>query len=69
MKVNLPLDLNYERDRFSEKLWIFIAWHLPKALIKWSAIRLIANATQGKYSDAVVTDLTAMDALKRWDEV
>lgn len=49
-----------------EKITMFIAWHLPKPLVMWCAIRVIAYATQGKYSNQVVPELSAMDALQRW---
>lgn len=51
-------------DRFNK----WLAWRLPKRLVLWCAVRVIAAATQGKYSDQVVPDLTAMDALKRWGD-
>lgn len=41
-------------------------WKLPKSIVYWCAIRLGANATQGEYSNQSVTDLTFVDALKRW---
>lgn len=44
-----------------------IVWLLPKTVVKWCAIRLMANATQGKYSNQVVPELTAIEALKRWE--
>ncbi len=50
-------------DRFIR----WLVWHLPRRIIMWSAIRLMANATQGKYSATIVPDLTAMDALDRWE--
>ena len=50
-------------DRFVR----WLAWKLPKRLVLWAAIRVVANATQGAYSDQVVPDLTAMDALDRWN--
>lgn len=50
-----------------EKIAIFIAWHLPRRLVMWCAIRVIANATQGEYSAQIVPDLRAMDALQRWN--
>lgn len=40
---------------------------LPRNLVYWCAIRLMAHATQGRYSTQVVPDLSAMDALKRWE--
>lgn len=52
----------------SSRLWIKLAWLLPETLVYFCTIRLIANATQGKYSNQIVPELTAMDALKRWEE-
>lgn len=49
-----------------EKIWIKLAWLMPKQLVYWCAIRLGANATQGKFSNQVVPDLNFVDALKRW---
>ena len=51
-----------------EKIWVAIAWRLPRALVYWCAIRLIAHATQGFYASTNATELTAMDALKRWEK-
>ena len=51
-----------------EKLQVWIAWKLPRWLVKQAAIRLMAHATGGKYSSTVVPELNAMDALIRWDE-
>lgn len=50
-----------------EKLLIWIAWHLPRSLVKWCSVRLMAHATVGKYETQVVPELLAMDALKRWE--
>ncbi|MDE4602474.1 hypothetical protein LOF12_14120 [Sinorhizobium meliloti] len=50
----------------TDKIAMHIAWRLPRRLVEWCAIRLIANATTGEHSSQVVPELTAMDALKRW---
>jgi len=50
-----------------KKIQMTIAWAMPKWLVKWCAVRLIANATTGKYSDQIVPELTAVDALERWE--
>lgn len=50
------------------KIWMAIAWRLPKWLVYWCFIRVVAHATTGAYSSQIVPDLTAMDALKRWEE-
>ena len=44
----------------------WIAWKLPKRIVMWATIRLIAHATQGPYSKTDVTSLEAMEALSRW---
>jgi hypothetical protein len=43
-----------------------LAWLLPRKVAYWAAIRVGANATQGKYSNQIVPDLMFIDALKRW---
>ena len=50
-----------------ERIYRSVAWLMPKPLVYWCSIRLIAHATQGQYSNQVVPELGAMDALKRWD--
>lgn len=50
-----------------EKVQMWIAWRLPRWLVKWAAVRLVAEATTGKYGTTIVPELTAMDALKRWE--
>ena len=47
---------------------MWIVWKLPRIIIQWSAIRLIAHATQGEYSNTIVPDLMAMEALRRWED-
>jgi hypothetical protein len=51
-----------------EKMQMWVAWKLPRWLVRWAAVRLIAHATQGKYGNQEVPALNAMDALKRWDK-
>lgn len=49
-----------------DKMAMWIAWHLPRRVVKWAAVRLIAYATQGQYGTTIVPGLTALDALQRW---
>ena len=51
----------------TEKLQMWVAWKLPKWLVKWAAVRLISHATTGQYGKQLVPALGAMEALKRWD--
>ena len=43
-----------------------IAELLPKDVVYFCAIRVMANATTGKYSKQIVPNLKAMTALERW---
>ncbi len=51
-----------------EKLWVWLAWHMPRKLAYWCTMRLIAHATSGKYGDTLVPGITAIDVLTRWDK-
>ena len=50
-----------------EKTWLWLAYRLPRPLVMWASVRLICNATSGQHSNQIVPELTAMDALKRWE--
>ena len=50
-----------------EKLCRWIAWKLPRELVMWCAIRVAAHATSGPWSNTIVPELTAMEAVKRWE--
>ena len=58
----------YEVGRRKERFLMWLAYRLPRKLVYNSAIRLMVNATTGEYSHQVVPELTAMDALQRWDK-
>jgi len=45
----------------------WVAWKLPRRIVYWAAIRLMAHATRGPWSSQEVPSLLGMDALKRWD--
>ena len=60
-------NFKYEFNKAKEKLQMWLAWKLPKWLVMWASVRLMANATQGDYSGVIVPELTALDALKRWE--
>jgi hypothetical protein len=55
------------RRRQSERAAMVVAWRLPRWLVYWASIRLMAHATTGQYSDTEAPALLAMDALKRWE--
>lgn len=48
--------------------WKWLAWRLPRGLVKWCGYRIGANATTGPWSGQVVPELLFTDALKRWGD-
>lgn len=51
----------------AERHAMWIAWHLPRWLVYWAAIRLMAHATTGQYGSTDPSSLSVMTALKRWE--
>ena len=49
-----------------DRIYMFLAWHLPKRLVMWCAMRIGAHATQGKYDTQIVPELNFMNAMERW---
>lgn len=49
-------------------LYQWLAWRLPRELVLWAAVRLIAHATQGQWSNTIMGDLKAVDAVNRWSK-
>lgn len=62
------MDWKYELSKLREKVALKIVAKLPSWIIYRSTIRLICHATTGEYENQVVPDLTAMDALQRWEK-
>ena len=62
-----PIHLKYEINKRLEKMLIWFVYRLPRPVAYWCSIRVMVHATTGKYSDQVVPELLAMDALKRWN--
>lgn len=54
----------------SEKIWIWIAWRLPRPLVYWCAVRLGAySSVDPEWSNMSPTELKLMDALETWKQV
>lgn len=49
-----------------EKVVVWLAWHLPRSLVYWAAVRVVAHATTGRYGNEVVPAVVCVDALQRW---
>jgi hypothetical protein len=62
-ETNRPTDMTLQ-----DKLAAVIAYALPNRVIYWAAIRLIVHATTGQYGYTAVSELSAREALKRWND-
>lgn len=62
-------DHKYQTRKLREKLQRKIAWILPRSIVMWCFVRVVAHATTGEYSNQIVPELTAIEALDRWDKV
>lgn len=60
-------EFKYQATKFSEKVQRKIVWAMPRKLVMWAFIRVVSHATTGKWSNQVVPELGAMEALERWD--
>jgi hypothetical protein len=62
-------DLRYRLDRRASAIGLWFVWRLPRRLVYWCSIRLIAHATTGvRYGNTLPDDLSVMDALERWGQ-
>jgi hypothetical protein len=61
--------LSLRRSDARDTAWRWMAWKLPGPLVYWAAVRLMSRATGHSWNEAAVPDLTALDALMRWQAV
>jgi hypothetical protein len=54
-----------ERASTASAKWL--AWRLPRRIVGWAFIRVMAHATTGPYEKEVVSELAGMEAIRRWD--
>jgi hypothetical protein len=59
--------LSWRLSALVDRFWMWVAFHLPHRLVTWCAIRVMATATTGRWSDQVVPELTVEDMLWRWE--
>lgn len=52
----------------TDKFYQWLAWKLPRRLVTWASIRLMAAATTGKYAHVVTPEVTIIEALQRWTD-
>lgn len=61
-------DWRYKKDFLIEELLFFIAYHLPRRVVYYAAIRLLAHATTGRYGNEETPAINGVTALKRWND-
>lgn len=54
--------------KIPEKVGVFVAWHLPRFIVYWCAIRLFAHGTAGRWGNTDPGKMDCMEALKRWEQ-
>lgn len=68
-KMVLRYDLlRYDMNKIPERVCVWIAWRMPRQLVMWAAIRLMAHATTGKNGSRVPDRVSIMDALRSWEK-
>jgi len=65
--INVWKDRHYLIVKRKEIILRWIVWHLPRDIVMWSYMRVAANATTGRYGATNSSELSMMDAIKRWD--
>jgi hypothetical protein len=48
--------------------WYWLVARLPRKLVYFCFMHVMAYATTGKYGETVVPELTSMDAIKRYGD-
>jgi hypothetical protein len=54
--------------RPAHKLFLWFIWKLPRKVVMWSAYRVGAHATTGRWGSEETPALLFMDAMQRWDQ-
>ena len=63
----MPMWLRWNLMNSGMNIKIWIVDRLPEWIIYYSLVRAGINASTGKYSNQVVTELTLIDVMKRWE--
>jgi len=58
----------YKIEYLKEDFYNWLAWKLPKKLVYYATVRLIAWGTSGDYSYTNVTSVRAVTVIKRWEK-
>lgn len=47
-------------------MYSWLAWHLPRGLIKHAALRVWIHATTEQWGDTLIQDVTMSECMRRW---
>lgn len=53
-------------EALKESVCIWLAWILPRRLVKWCYIRVVAHGS-GIFLNKEISSITAIDALSSWE--
>lgn len=57
-------------DRFDvvkDRISMWIAWRLPRRIVKWSYMRVCAHATTGKWEHCTPSGTSIHEGAMRWE--
>lgn len=60
-------EVKYQIQKRRERFLMWIAWHMPREIVKWCFIRLAAHATTSEFANRETPTVTCMEALACWD--
>jgi hypothetical protein len=52
----------------ADNWWSWLAWHMPRRLAYWCAVRVFVHATGEEWSSEEVPEVTCLEAMRRWDK-
>jgi len=55
-------------NKYQDKAAMFVAWMLPRRVVLWAYVRVMAHATSGPYGTENVDSITYSTAYRRWEE-
>ena len=50
------------------KFWYWVVDRLPKQLVYFCSMKVMAHATTGKYGNTIVPELPGMEAIQRYGD-
>ena len=55
-------------DTKETNFWFWLVKHLPRKLVYFCFIHVMAYSTTGKYGNTILPELSGMDAIKRYGD-